>query len=429
MMEYDVIIVGGRPAGASLAARLGQAGLRVALLERERFPMPHPASSPAIYAGTMAMLDEIGADEAVYAAGTPRIRAWVIDVPGAFVHRTPIPAAFGRDYGYAIDRARFDAHLWEVAAGLPGVDAIAGFAVNDLLLDGANVIGVRGRGDDGVQRELRAGLVVGADGRFSLVARKAGARERLKRNAHPTSLLYAYWSGAEFFDVDGPTIHTVAGHEPGAGYLLMDSADGSLAVVIEGRADRMEPEPGESAEGFYLRRLRAIPTIWRRLADAQRLTPVRGMKRVANLYRTAGGPGWALVGDALHQKDPLDGQGIYDAVFTARALAAEVIAWKRGDRPWAEALQRFDRTVLVETLPMYHQTIASVRQTVYGERMPDWLVKSVGRWILTDPDLRRRNGRMIVRDLPAEQARPSIGDVLAAVARGAWQDARGARTP
>ena len=96
-MDFDVIVVGGRPAGSTLAARLGQGGLRVALLERDSFPTPHPASSPAIYAGTMAMLDEIGAEEARYAAGTPRIKAWVIEAPGAFVNRTPIPAAFGRD--------------------------------------------------------------------------------------------------------------------------------------------------------------------------------------------------------------------------------------------------------------------------------------------------------------------------------------------
>lgn len=428
-MNYDVIIVGGRPAGATLAARLGQGGLRVALLERDRFPAPHPASSPAIYAGTMAMLDEIGADEARYAAGTPRVTAWVVEAPGAFVDRTPIPGAFGRSYGYAIDRARFDSHLWDVAAASPGVDAIAGFAVNDLLRDGEAVVGVRGRGPDGELRELRADLVVGADGRFSLVARRAGARERLSRNQHPTSLLYAYWANAAPFDEAGPTIQTVAGPEPGAGYLLMDSADGSLAVVIEGRSDRMEPEAGESVEAFYLRRLRRIPAIWRRLEHAHTLTPVRGMKRVGNLYRTAGGPGWALVGDALHQKDPLDGQGIYDAVFMARALAAEVLAWKRGARAWQEALHRYDQTVLIETLPMYFQTLNSVRQMVYSGPVPDWFLRTIGRWLLTDPELRRKNGRMIVRDLPADQARPDWRDLVGAVSRGIWRDVRGLHAP
>lgn len=421
-MDFDVIIVGGRPAGATLAARLGRAGLRVALLERDRFPTPHPASSPAIYAGTMAMLDEIGADESHYASGTPRITAWVIEVPGAFVHHTPIPQAFGRDYGYAIDRARFDAHLWDLAAAQPGVEAFAGFGVSDLIRDGEAVIGVRGRGPDGAMRELRADLVVGADGRFSLVARRVGAVERLKRNAHPTSLLYAYWSGAAFFDDTGPVIHTVIGHEPGAGYLLMDSADGSLAVVIEGRSDQMEPAVGESAAAFYRRRLGAIPAISRRLEGAQMITPVRGMKRVGNLYRAAGGPGWALVGDALHQKDPLDGQGIYDAVFTARLLAAEIVGWKQTGRPWAEAVKRYDNAVLVETLPMYHQTLATVRQTLYTSAMPAWVVNSLGRWILTDPALRRTNGRLIVRDLPAERARPGLADLIVAAGRGLWRD-------
>ena len=157
-------------------------------------------------------------------------------------------------------------------------------------------------------------------------------------------------------------------------------------------------------------------------------TPVRGMKRVGNLYRTAGGPGWALAGDALHQKDPLDGQGIYDAVFTARVLATEVLAWKRNELPsWDEALRRYDRTVLTETMPMYFQTLNSVRQMIYGGPIPEWSLRSLVRWILTDPELRRANGRMIVRDLPADEARPRWRDFVGAVWRGIHRDLTTAR--
>ena len=67
--NYDVIIVGGRPAGATLAARLGRQGLRVLLLERATFPSAPAASCPVIYPATMRLLDEIGADEREYARG------------------------------------------------------------------------------------------------------------------------------------------------------------------------------------------------------------------------------------------------------------------------------------------------------------------------------------------------------------------------
>src|SRR6476619_5670493 len=121
--HYDTIIVGGRPAGATLAARLGQAGLRVLLLERATLPSAPAASCPAIYPATMCMLDEIGADEAAYARGTPRLHRMVSEVRDDFRISFQLPALFGRDYLYAIDRARFDAALWDTAAGCPGVDA------------------------------------------------------------------------------------------------------------------------------------------------------------------------------------------------------------------------------------------------------------------------------------------------------------------
>src|SRR5690349_15226383 len=111
--NYDTIIVGGRPAGATLAARLGQAGLRVLLLERATLPSAPAASCPAIYPATMRLLDEIGADEAAYAGGTPRLRRMLSEVRDDFRISIPLPMVHGRDYLYAIDRARFDAALWQ----------------------------------------------------------------------------------------------------------------------------------------------------------------------------------------------------------------------------------------------------------------------------------------------------------------------------
>src|SRR6476620_9594296 len=97
----------------------------------------------------------------------------------------------------------------------------------------------------------------------------------------------------------------------------------------------------------------AHPGIWRRLAQAHPIGEVRGMRDIGNLYRQASGPGWALVGDALHQKDPLDGQGIYDAVFTAKALGQALAAWQHGAVSWEAALAQYEAAVQAETFPMY----------------------------------------------------------------------------
>ena len=91
--HFDVIVVGGRPSGSTLAARLGQQGLRVLIVDRGEFPSVPAASCPVIYSSTMRLLDEIGADEAEYARGTPRLQRWITEVRDDFhtFNRVPGP--------------------------------------------------------------------------------------------------------------------------------------------------------------------------------------------------------------------------------------------------------------------------------------------------------------------------------------------------
>jgi 2-polyprenyl-6-methoxyphenol hydroxylase-like FAD-dependent oxidoreductase len=414
-LTYDIIIIGGRVAGASLAARLDQ---RVLLLERDVHPSRPAASSPVIYAPSMTLLDEIGADEAVYAAGTPKLRQWVIEAQDYWQVSQAVPDHLGRDYAYAVDRARFDAAIWDIAVARPNVDARQQVAICDLLLEGERVVGVVAKDlQTGETQSLRAPLVVGADGRFSIVARKTNATVTDEHTSQPTSAYYAYWREVRPLD-KGPSMHLVS---TGGDYglLLMDSADELTVVVIEGRSDVVAPDAGESVSDFYMRWLREHPTVWDRLQDAQPITSVHGMKRVGNMYRQAGGPGWALVGDALHQKDPLDGQGIYDALLTAKYLSIAVDDWCKGT-PWNVVLSRYEQSVRQETLPMYHATLERVNREIYTRR-PGWFMRYPARWLYADAAYREQWARLFVRDVdPANWFSSPL--VLRALARGLWRD-------
>jgi len=416
---YDVIVVGGRVAGSTLATRLGQAGLRVLLLERAELPSLPAVSSPIIYAPAMSLLDEIGADEAAYARNTPRIQRWLIEAEGLWQAEQSVPLVQGRDYAYAIDRARFDGALWDVAQATPHVEARQNTSVIDLLWDDKRVVGVRAKDiTTGDTYTEHAQFVVGADGRFSVVARKAGASERQRHDNLPTSNYYANWIGVEPVD-DGPPAAHMISTGGDYGLLLMDSADDQTVIAIEGRTDKMRFPRGE-AESFYEEMLLEHPSMQTRLQNAQRVTPISGMKQIGNLYRQAGGPGWALVGDAVHQKDPLDGQGIYDALFTAKMLSAQIVAHCQGKRDWPGAVHAYQQALAAETLPMYHSTLARVQREIYTHR-PQWFMRTFARWLYTDEKYLTHWAKLFVRQIqPSDWFSYRI--ILLAVLRGMWRE-------
>lgn len=426
---YEVIVVGGRPSGATLAARLGKQGVRTLLLERSALPSLPAISSPIIYASTMALLDEIGAREAAYAHNTPKIQQVAQVISDELRTAIQIPESYGRSYAYAVDRARFDAALWDAALRYSSVTGWQQFAVTDLLWetdsDGREkVVGIVGHGEDKQEQHIYAKLVIGADGRFSLVARKTDAQVRDEHTENPTSLYYAYWKGVKPYDSGSPTAAAYAGAEPGYGYLVMDSADDTAAVTIEGQSALLTPPPGK-VEDYYVDLLRRSPLVWPRLQTAEMVTTVRGIRDVGNLYRQPGGPGWALVGDAYHQKDPLDGQGIYDAVYTAKALAYAIKYWRSGEKTWDEALEWYDETVRIRTFAAYRSVLDRVKSNLYAPAPPEWMLKTMNKWLLEDRRVQELMGKFLTRQIPADALTLMTPPVLAgAVVRGGLRELR-----
>lgn len=365
--QYDVIVVGGRPSGSSLAARLGMQGLSVLLIDRAAFPVLPAVSSPIIYGSTMKLLDEIGANEDEYARNTPQIRTVVTEAREIYRAVAHVPMGNGRDYAYAIDRGRFDHELWRNAARFESVTALDEFSALDLLWEedqsaphGKRVAGIIGKPKGGTSRPIRAKLVVGADGKFSMIARKVGAGEYNADEGRTTSLYYAYWRNLKPYDVPGALMYT-HGTMDGFGYLIMHSADDTVAIVVEGYQDVIEQygEDTHSAEEHYLKLLQHSPRVWERVKDAERVTSVRGLKGTENFYRQPYGPGWALVGDAAHHKDPLGGQGIYDAVFGAKILSEAIVHYAVEGVPFEKAMYAYQARLQDETLPMYRNTLAA----------------------------------------------------------------------
>ncbi|GAB5493071.1 MAG: hypothetical protein Phog2KO_32860 [Phototrophicaceae bacterium] len=419
--DYDAIIVGGRVAGSHLAARLAKYGFNVLLLERDEFPSLPAVSSPIIFSATMQLLDEIRADENEYAKNTPPLRQ-MMAVAGGEEIAIALPEYQGRDYAYAIDRARFDASLWDTAMRYETVVGRQNFSVTDLIWENERVIGVVGKEKGGAEETFTAKTVIGADGRFGIVGRKVNVSKIDIHDEHPTSIYYAYWRNVAQVNNTPSAITYEAKNYT---YLTMDSADGETVITIEGRADSLDPQAGK-IESFYLSLLEENPYLQARMQNAEMVTSVRGMKNIGNSYHQAGGAGWALVGDAYHQKDPADGQGMYNAVITGKALARQMLRWKNGEVSWDEAIKEYDTVARIKTYAMYKSLQTRIKTSFYSEGnppIPAWAQKNLSRWVLDDEEFMTLAGKFITRELPADyvtlMATPTL---IGAVARGFRKD-------
>jgi len=313
--HHDVVVVGARCAGSPLAAHLARAGLSVALVDRARFPSD-TASTHIFQAGGLAVLDRLGVTDRLVATGAPWLEIADFHL-GGFSARVPWPSRPG-DPGPAlcVRRPVLDTILLE-AAQEAGATVHTSTRVTELVREGRRVIGVVAEGEDG-ERRILAPLVVGADGRSSKVARLVGARTY---NVAPNERFgfWAYYEGAKWsppaailfvrderFVIACPT---------DAGLYLV----GILPPLTEMASFTTDVEA--SYDG-YVARCSQLADV---LAGARRTARPRGISSFSGFFRESSGPGWVLVGDAGHFKDPAPGQGISDALRQGEALAAAIV--------------------------------------------------------------------------------------------------------
>jgi flavin-dependent dehydrogenase len=330
---YDVIVVGARCAGSPLAMLLARAGHRVLLVDRATFPsdtmsthLVHPPAADAL--ARWGLLDR------VLATGCPAFSRYSFDFGPVTIAGTPRPAG---DTAVACGPRRtvLDALLVEAAAEA-GAEVREGFTVDEVLVDDGRVTGVR----SGPVTE-RGRLVVGADGRSSLVARALQPRSYHEAPAL-AAVYYAYWSG---LPTDG--VETYVRGEHGRGWSAIPTNDG-LTCVVMGWPESQFATNRSDVEGAYLRSFDLVPEFAERIRAARRETRLVGSGTLRGFFRVPYGPGWALVGDAGYHKHPITAFGITDAFRDAEALAAAVGS--------DDAMAAWQRMRDESSLPMYELT-------------------------------------------------------------------------
>jgi menaquinone-9 beta-reductase len=335
---HDVVIVGGRCAGAALAAYLARDGASVVVLDADTVGTDQVLSTHTIHPSGMDVLDELGVGASVRQSAPPA-RTLRLQFDHAYLDVEPPK---GRDE-CCPRRKRLDRLLQE-AASAAGADLRDRTRVSCLIHDKDRVVGVRAE-REGRTVELRAGLIVGADGRRSTVAKLCGAEEYLgydwQRGAY-----WAYWDPPAIWESSEYPYDFLLRFVGQARRLIFTTDHGQLLLgtmppIVDARRWRTADH-----KASYLEDLRSDP-VFAPLVQGALAGPVIGTVNERFFFRRAAGPGWALVGDAGHHKDPLIGWGIAEALVQAKHLAAAVRAGSH------TALERYWRQRDVDALPRF----------------------------------------------------------------------------
>lgn len=306
--SYDFIVVGARVAGAACALSLARRGARVLALDRAALGSD-TLSTHFIWPRGARRLDEMGVLQAVLESGTPPIRRITFQPGcGPSIVSTMVPAAL------CPRRTVLDRIIVEAALAA-GAEFRHETEVTGLVVERGRVRGVRTAAG-----EERAGLVIGADGRTSDVARMAGATV-IESYAPQTAGFYAYFEGllldgAEFQLLDGRLTY------------VWPTNEGHACVYVAGRPDGFGALRERVRERGLVSAAIEDGSLQERLAGARQVSRLHGFAGQGPSRRQRRGPGWVLIGDAASFKDPTAGMGIAEALEDA--------AWMASGAPWEE---------------------------------------------------------------------------------------------
>lgn len=401
--SYDVIVVGGGPAGSSTAALLAEHGHDVLLLERAALPRFHVGES--LIPETYWPLKRLGLLDRLKASAFPQ-KYSVQFVSDGVKESAPFYFDMHNEHEssmtWQVERGLFDQMLIERAIEL-GATVHTSAHVNFCIFDKGTATGVNCRltSEDGkkTSRDIQARVVIDASGQSSLISSRRGEREadpRLKK-----ATIWTYWENA----------HRDPGKDEGATLIMQTPEkkswfwyiplqDNVVSVGCTGSLSYMFGPGHQGAEAIYQRELERCPAMQKRLSNATRCTDYFTTKDFSYYAKEGAGSGWVLVGDAFGFIDPVYSSGVFLALKGGEYCADAV----------HDALQRNDLTGprLGQWQPLYRQGIENFKKLVYAFYAEGF---SFASFLKTHPEYKAHMVDILVGDV----FKPGVSDIFDAM--------------
>ncbi len=340
--RYDVVVVGGGPAGTTFANYLARGGADVLVVEKSRHPRFSVGES--LLPKTMAIWEELGLLERLDATFVRKYGAYFDFAACADPEYYHFPEAARRrhDHAYEVERSEFDRILWE-AAGEQGAHCVAHLEVVAWHRDGDAVHGVRLRGEDGTETDVRARLVADCAGRRALLGTELGLRvpDRFLNKVG----LVGHWDGAIRSTGDDEGTLCILATDWGWVWLIPFRGDRVSVGAVVDNAVFARRIKGSDPTALLEALIEETPGLRSRLAAATRVGDVESLANFSFQCRRYAGDGWVMVGDAAAFLDPVFSSGVHLAMSSARAAAMDALAaLARPDRPRRRDFRGYERS-------------------------------------------------------------------------------------
>ena len=312
MEEFDVIVVGGGPAGSTCATFLGREGYKVLLLDKAKFPRDKTCGD-AISGKSLSVLKELGLPAEVEKVMHAKVYGVTFSSPNSRVLKIPMKNP-ETSYGYVSPREVFDNVLFQNEKKY--AKTMEQFQVTDLIKEGEKIVGIKGM--DLVKKtpyEFRSKVVVGADGATSVVAQKLGLFEM--DDEHHCVALRAYYEGVDGMD-NTIELHFTENLIPGYFWIFPAGHDGYANVGL-GMLTKDVKKRKINLKEVMFKEIEQNPLFKDRFKNAKLVSEVKGWNLpLASKMRKMAGDGWILIGDAASLIDPFSGEGIGNAMTSGK---------------------------------------------------------------------------------------------------------------